>query len=841
MGNNRLYNLLSRVVKIKLGEEKLAILLFSCFFLITAPHTIIKTLRYADLLQNEGSKRLPIAYLSAAVVAGLVVFIHSKIQFRFSNQRLMISSLVFFVISGLLFSVILHMDFAVESAFLRYTYWVWGVVLVAVLVTQFWLIINEVFNPREAKRLIGFCGSGGILGGMFGGLLAKLLTDIGGAKLLFPLACALLFLCALVVKTIYRIYQKTPSFATRSHAAQKRAEPQQYGLIDSFNTVRKNKHLILIASIIIVSVIVTTFIDFHFCSIVENNSINQDEIQAFLGLFLFGLNTFVFFLNLFFTSFSLKNIGIRVTLLFTPIALLIGSAVVLIAPPILLPAVAIKGTDEGLGFSLQQSVREFLYIPVSSELKRKSKLFIDIFLKRFAIVIASILLLVFALSLDKKVVDYTPIFDVGLSKDLLWLVIGFLILWIVLSLSVPKEYINIIRNNIKILRPSADKIVAEKLDVDYARLVFDTIESKDQSSILYALQLFDLLEQDKLTPEIKALITQKADEEKGASLGDLFSAEGAMWFPEIEDDIAQESFITDIREIMSLENYQRLIESYADRVIEEGSKSEIEKMELAKMIGMMDQKSQVVKKLKALIKDESAGVARYAIQSAARLKREEDITFIIDKLSNPLIHEDAVSAVKSYGHRALHILQKYLGDSGKTMDMRKNVVKVLARIGTQDAVQILFDQLEKKTEELDTDLVDALDRIRSEKADIHFPLKFVRRKACSVIKKYCQDYLELMRLSSDEQNEDRGQKLQKQLTEGFAQVFKLLGLYYPHEDIVKAYQNLQTGTKDSVANAIELLDNILSKEMKDIVLPLIEDLSATERQKEFRRILKNLK
>ena len=62
-------------------------------------------------------------------------------------------------------------------------------------------------------------------------------------------------------------------------------------------------------------------------------------------------------------------------------------------------------------------------------------------------------------------------------------------------------------------------------------------------------------------------------------------------------------------------------------------------------------------------------------------------------------------------------------------------------------------------------------------------------------------------------------------------IFKLLGLIYPYDDIVKAFQNIQTGTKDSVAYAVELLDNTLEKEMRDAILPLVEDLSQEERVK----------
>ena len=185
MEQTRLNKLLSRIVDIKPGEEKLVVLLFACFFLITSPHTIIKALRYADLLTKEGPKGLPVAYLCAAVVTGLVVFFYSRIHSRISSQLIIIASLIFFIITGLLLHLLFQKDFGRDSAFLSYFYWVWASVLIVVLLTQFWLIVNEVFNPREAKRLIAFCGCGGILGGIVGGLLGGFLTNANRANL-FP-------------------------------------------------------------------------------------------------------------------------------------------------------------------------------------------------------------------------------------------------------------------------------------------------------------------------------------------------------------------------------------------------------------------------------------------------------------------------------------------------------------------------------------------------------------------------------------------------------------------------------------------------------------------------------
>jgi AAA family ATP:ADP antiporter len=842
MGKNRLNRLLSRIVDLKPGEEKLVLLLFACFFLITSPHTIIKALRYADLLWKMGPGGLPIAYLAGAVVTGVVVIFHTRIHSKVSGQIMIIASLGFFIFTGIILHIVLLTDYGAVSAFLSYLYWVWASVLTIVLMTQFWMIINEVFNPREAKRLIGFCGSGGILGGIVGGLLARFLTTANLANLLLPLACAMLFACIFVVRAIYAVRKKKLPSAGTMPPKQAQSEAPRFGFRDNFNAVRKNSYLRLISSLVVITVIVSTFIDFQFSSAVDDyyraGFIQPKEaMQAFFGLFFAGLLTFSFFLNFFLTSKILRNFSMRFTLLLTPAVLFMCSLGVIFAPFTLLPAIFIKGSDEGLAFSLHQSVKEILYIPVASDLKAKVKPFIDMFINRFAKVIAAILLLVIALFLHKEIEGFTPVFDPGLSKDLIWGILVLLAFWVIISLKIGKEYLGAIRKNIQIKWDRADKDVAEKLDVDYTKLVFDTIESKSRSSVLYALHLYDLLEKDKLTPEIKDMISQKADEVKASSLGDMFNAEGASWFPDSEDDISQENLIKDIREIVSLDAYQQVMGLHTEQVGGISEKSEIDRMEMAKAIGLMEPDAPLVDKLEPLILDQSPEVSCYAIRSAARLQKVEHIPALIQKLENPKTREDAVSALKAYGHSAMSTLEEYLDDSEKGIQIRKAVVKVLANIGSQDAVRVLLIELARESEELETEIVDALDRIRSEKVDIQFPAKLAQKGTLSIIKKYCQTFIDLYELDLSEKDGEKGKRLEKKLGLFLTDIFKLLGLYYPHEDIVKARQNLKTGTPNSVAYAIELLDNTLKKEIKSIILLLVEDLSPGERKKKFQKIL----
>src|SRR5512140_2985052 len=101
MGTGRPANVLGRIVKIKPGEKKLAVLIFSYFFLIAAPYTIINALRTSNFLFKEGVGWLPVVYLLAVVATGLIVVLHSRIRVRKSIRSLIIPSLLFFAVTGL--------------------------------------------------------------------------------------------------------------------------------------------------------------------------------------------------------------------------------------------------------------------------------------------------------------------------------------------------------------------------------------------------------------------------------------------------------------------------------------------------------------------------------------------------------------------------------------------------------------------------------------------------------------------------------------------------------------------------------------------------------------------
>jgi hypothetical protein len=279
--------------------------------------------------------------------------------------------------------------------------------------------------------------------------------------------------------------------------------------------------------------------------------------------------------------------------------------------------------------------------------------------------------------------------------------------------------------------------------------------------------------------------------------------------------------------------------AHLEHLLREGKKSEVERMELAKRMSLMDPRSPLAGQLSRLIDDDSPEVACFALKSAARLRNRDDLPAVIRRLGHYLTMEDAVSALHAYGDTAVRPLEKALNDRGREMAVRRAAVEALARIGTPGAVRTLAEELEHGAGDADNEVIDALDRLRSENAEIPLSASASNRKIHGLIRQYCRTYIELHGLGPGEGQPELRHRLERNLEAYFANIFKLLGLHYPHNYIRRAYQNITAGGRDSIAHATEWLDNALKKDLKEAVLPLVEDLDPSEKTRRFKRILKD--
>lgn len=824
MEKNPVYKILSRFVNVKPEETFISVLMFFYFFLITFPAYIIKPVRVSLFLGWLTSEKLPYAYLLTALLIGFVVTLNSKLL-QIMKRRLFISlCLIFFITNLFLFWVLFQKNWP----WLSMIYWFWSDIFIATSVTQFWILVNDIYNPRQAKRLVGFFVSGGLLGGIGGSLLASRLARIVGTEDLLLICPIMLVFCLVIVNLVYRLQQKEKREEVKEPTKEKKPK---IGYTKSFKLLIRSRYLIVLAGLMASAIIVTTLIDFQFNTVVEATYIGKDSRTSFLGTFFTALLIFSYLLHILVTSRILRNFGMRIALLIAPFFLIISSGALFFVPMTYLIywAVAIKGGDKSLAHSLSQSVRELLYIPISPDIKYKAKVFIDMFVNKFAKGFAAFLIL-----LSFSVLHFT-------IRQMSFITILFIIIWVFLIIQINKEYVGIVKEKLKIKWHDADKVIMEKIDVDMTKLVFDTIQSKERSSVLYAMNLFDLIKSKNLSPELKKIISNKSDEIRASSMDSLLELDGEVLIPEADDTLDEESLDTQVKEIMSLDVYQELMKEHIDKIVSEGGKEEeISRMEAAKVLGMMTPTSQAIHSLSKLLRDESPEVVRYAVESAGKLKRREFVPLIIQQLRKPSTQRMASKALVEYGVRIVGTLKDYLGDEEEDLRLRKAIPDILGRIGTQRAADLLGLELRKQKEDLEDQIIEAMYKIRSKNPEINFQENIVSDGIIQKIKKSYLILMELYDLKSDKKRAPLAPDLENNLARSLKKIFELLSLIYPQEDIIKAYQNICAGTKKAIDYSVELLDSMLRREIKEYLLPLIEDLPFEDKVKRCKKMLKTL-
>lgn len=822
-----LNRLLKRLFDVRPEETNTAVLLFLYFFLLTASAYIIIPVKISLYLEWLSFEKLPYAYLLTAVLIGFVVSLNAKLLRSLKREQYITYSLVFFMANLLIFWFL----FKTEWKWLSMIFWFWEDIFLGTSVTQYWILVNDFYTPRQTKRLIGFLVSGGLLGGIAGSLIASVLANILGTENLLLVCPVILIGSLVIVRVLHRQPEKDRKEESPTTRTKDKKKKPSAGFVENLQMFKNNRHLLLLCGIVAFGIIVATMIDFQFNSIVDSTFQEQDARTAFLGTFFTVLLIFSYLLHVFTTNRILKNFGLRTALLIAPFFLILGS-VAIFALPVLVHiywAVFIKGADRSLAHSLNQSVRELLYIPIPPEIKYKSKVFIDMFVSKFAKGIGAVFLLIVL-----TIFHFTYI-------QISYLTLFFIAAWVGCNLLITKEYVNIVKRNLSIKWQEADEFLMDKLDIDTTKLIFDTIESKNRSSVLYAMNLFDLIKRDKMSAGMKKIISNKSSEIQASSMDSLLNMEGGILFPELDDSLDDENLDTQIKEIMEQNVYKELMKDHFEKVLKETSRTgEVHKMEAAKAIGMMPSDSSLTENLRHLLKDESPDVLSYALESAGKIKKRKFVPLVIQQLSNPSTQRIASQALINFGSAITGTLKDYLSDSDEDLGLRKEIPDILARIGTQKAADSLALEFKKKHREVSNEVTEALFKLRSNNPKIHIQEEIILPEIIQVIR---QSYLLLFEINEDlSEGKEKTflADLESNLANSLKHIFELLSLIYTREDIIKAYQNITTGEKKAIDYSLELLDNILKKDIRDLLLPLIDDISFEDKIARCKKLLKTI-
>ncbi len=812
--------------------------LFGLFFLTTFSFYIIKPVKESYLISITPGW-WPYADLLTAVLIGLVVALNNRLLGKVRLRACISGTMAFFISNlavfwmlfmvrrqGLAVSPVIDasgiyggmlLAFGAGQAWLLtiFAFSFWSDVFIALSVTSFWMVVNDIFNPHEAKRVIGPLVSGGLFGGIGGSLLTSLLGRSMEPEGLLLVSAACLLLGILLLNTVYREKKKmTPGEAGGVGPAHVKG-----GYLDGLKAIRRDRYLRLLTGFVAVSMIIAVLINYQFKTVVKEAYETGMERTAFIGSFFFAVLVLSAVFHMVATERVIRTFGLQAAMLIAPAFLAVGSAAAFAIPAgaVLAWSCGLRGADKLFDNTTGQSVRELLYMPVSPEIKYRAKMTIDMFVNKFGTGLGAVLYLaIYNLSGFAYKSAGARIRELGTVACL------FCLVWVFLSVALYREYPGLLKKSLSRKWAGGREVLAEKADVASAVNLVDLFDSRERSTALYAMNLFDMLRKgEELSPELKELLTGKTDEIKARSLDGLLDVGGEVFYRDVEEALIDRELKTEIEEVFRLDVYKTVMAGASAGLV--GSENEVERMEAAKLLGLMEPDATVTGSLIRLLKDPSPDVVHYALSSASVHPRPEYVPVLIDLLKDRSVGREAARTLAACGPGIEDILGPRLLDLGEDPAVRRAVPWVLAEVGTQRAADILTDCLGGGDMELERETIEALLRIRTIRPLVEMDRDPVRRDVVSSIMK-CY-----ARIMQDGPDGAQGDGRIRPDEPGLKQVFDLLTLVHPADDMIRAYQNLVIGSRKSVDYSLELLDNLLDRELRGLLFPLIEDIPREER------------
>ena len=415
-----LEKLLSVFADVRAGEGVGTLLLALNVFLLLAGYAVMRPAR-DGLILAEGSAE--IASYSAAAQAVLlmaVVPLYGWLGTRVRRIRLIAIVMSFF--SATLVGFYLGGQLGLREGV---AFYIWLGLINVFIVAQFWAFANDLYTEGQGRRLFPLIGVGQSLGALMG---AAAVTPLIRRLNYTPYTLMLLGACCLMAALMITLIVNRLETAKAEPVAAA-AEAAPLGPEGGFELVFKDRYLLWIAILIVLLNIVNTTGNYLLNKFVLEEAAGRFStdaagvvaksqfLTAFFGSMTATVNLVSFLLQLFVTSRVIRYFGVRGSLFVLPAIALVNYSIIAVAPILAVVRVG-KILENSVDYSIQNTLRQALFLPTSREAKYKAKAAIDTFFTRGGDVLSAGFVVLFqALGLATQVF---ALLNVALTAVWLW-------------------------------------------------------------------------------------------------------------------------------------------------------------------------------------------------------------------------------------------------------------------------------------------------------------------------------------------------------------------------------------------------------------------------------------
>lgn len=390
--------------EVRAGEGATVLLLALNVFLLLTTYYLIKPVREALILAGGGAELKAYTTAGQAFLLLLAVPAYARLASRFPRRTLIDVVTVFFAACLVGFWLLAK----AAIPYLGVAFFLWVGIFNLMVIAQFWSFANDVYTPERGKRLFAIVAFGASFGAVAGSWVANRLIRALGVEEMLVVSAGLL-LASLVL---------THAVDDRERRADRGGAPapvEPLAAGSAFRLVTGSRYLLLIAILMALLNWVNTTGEYVLGRVVAAEAARhagemseRDWIGAFYADFFLYVNLAGVLLQLFLVSRILKYLGVRVAILVLPVIAL-GAYSLLAFWPVLAAVRWAKTAENATDYSLQNTVRNVLFLPTTREEKYKAKQAIDTFFVRTGDLLSAALVWVGTVPLNLATQDFARV------------------------------------------------------------------------------------------------------------------------------------------------------------------------------------------------------------------------------------------------------------------------------------------------------------------------------------------------------------------------------------------------------------------------------------------------
>ncbi|MEM1023596.1 MAG: MFS transporter [Myxococcota bacterium] len=806
---------LRRALGLEPGDLPRMAPMFGAYFLTLTAIYVLKPARNALFLQGEGVAGLPWVLLAVAGAGGLTAFAYGKIADRLQPDKLVPATFGALAVLLLAFRWVL----ATEARWALYAFFVFVQLLGLLTTSLIWLWANSAFDPREARRVFGLIGTGGIIGSIVGGALTGAVASRLGTS-------NLLLLAALVLVSVVLVLRWAPplrsSFESRSR--RRRAASQD----DAGADERLPRLLALNATII---GLVAVFVDVQFNSLVEKSFLEAEQKAAFFGLFFAAISFSSLGVQLILTPWLLRRFGLGPALAALPTALGAGAGL-LFAGPGFPFAAAPKAADGGLRHSIHKAATEVVFLPVPASVKQRAKLFIDTTVDTAATGVGALLVL-------------------GLTGPLGWsyaqlsgpvLLLAAVSLWTVGRLR--SAYVDAFRRALETRRLDDTALTTGMNEAAVAEVLQTALQSSQPRQLVYLLDLAESVGVMGLSRELRPLLDHPSAEVRRRALNLMGHQADALPIevldhlidhdedPEVQGEALFLRLRREGREdaMVAMLDGSGARAAAALRVLTESPQPDLlTPARIERLRALPEARATLASAvaasglpfestLRGLLENAPFDVVDGAIQGMAKAQDPRFVPWLIEALAQRELRGAARRTLAALGSISVPALSELALDAKAPLAARRAAIRTLADVADGPSTEALVELLEDDQPIISGAALQGLSRVQPR----FLPRRRLRRWLRARIRT-ARLIRATRRCLGGRPEPGPGTRLfqrtlEEQWERSLEEIFSLLGLLHGREAMRDAYYGLGRAR----AEVLEYLDNTIRGGLKDELLGLFE-------------------